>query len=352
MTPADLCPRVVDHLQARLRRSARRELTPAEKERLHRDGEERFLQALVLSSKYRKWAANQAARDRIAGAVAGAVAARKPIRFLHTMGGYKLWRMPTSPQSDWAEFFNIAYLLEYLSGIAAAYPPGASMTYYLYTLLPQRHDNLPAADVQAYVDSFTALVDSFRPYLPDNLSLSIVKDTDLYTPDEYYANLDEMMVLAKNRFPTFDEKWRNELLLQSRRNIKWTGAEDWSGLDDREKEDRILSGAITELAGMAMRKQGEFVRDKDNILLFVKAVSGNAFLGIGSTKSSVAKHWAGIGVLQYRKDELYDLVLSPTQWDRAEALPKVVCDVNLLELRNLQQVMVMTEPLDFSRAPE
>lgn len=350
MTTADLRPRIVDHLQSRLRQSSHRELTADENQRLRKDGEERFLQSLVLSSKYRKWAANEWARERISTAIARAVGGHKPVRFLHTMGGYKLWRIPTSPEVDWAEFFQIAYVLEYLSGIAAAYPPGASMIYYLYTLLPQRHDNLSAAEVEAYVDSFTALVDGFRPHLPANLSISIVKDTDLYTRDEYYAQLDEMTKLAEARFPTFDEKWRNDLIVQSRRNIKWNGAEDWTGLDEHEQEARVVSGAITELAGMAMRKQGEFVGNEDNILLFVKAASGNDFLGIGSTKSSVAKYWAGTGILEYRKDELYDLVLSPTQWDKVAALPKLVCDVELLGLRNLKQVMVVTESLNLSRS--
>jgi hypothetical protein len=341
--------RVADHLRDRLQRSAMRELTPEEAARLHEEGEERFLQSLVLSSKFRKWAADQSARERITGAIASAVAERKPVRFLHTMGGYKLWSMPTTPEVDWAELFNVAYHLKYLSGIAAAYPPGVTMTYYLYTLLPQRHDNLPAADVHAYVASFTALIDGFRSYLPGNVSLAIVKDTDLYERDEYYALLDDLIARFRPRFSSLNEALRNDLLVQSRRNIQWNGTEDWATLDEAEQEDKILLGAITEIAGMSMKKQGEFIGNKDHVLLFVKAGRGNGFLGIGSTKSSVTKHWTGIGLLEDRGGKLHDVILSPTQWHKVESLPRQVCEVDLLGLRNLKQAMVVAERLDFSR---
>jgi hypothetical protein len=345
-----LGPLISEHLQARLERAAVRELTAREKVVLHEEGQKAFIRAQILSNRYRKWAADRAAQERIDRAIDVAVEAEKPLRFLHTMGGYKLWRLPSSPEIDWAEFFNVAYLLQYLSGIAAGYGPGVNMTYYVYTLLPQRHDNLTAAEVGAYVDSFTRLVDAFRPHLPANLSLSIVRDVDLYAPDEYFALLDERIDFARGRFPTFNEEWRNELLAQARRNIKWNGAEDWSALSDAEREEKVLSGAIIELAGMAMKKQGEFIGARDNVLLFVKPGRGNGFLGIGSTKSSVAKHWAGIGLLEYRKEEFYDVVLSPTQWERVGAVPQVVCGVDLLELRNLRQIVVVTQHLDFARS--
>ena len=350
MSRAELHAQVADHLRDRLQRSAIRELTRDEAARLHKDGQQRFIESLVLSSKFRKWAADDAARERITGAIAAAVTDGRPVRFLHTMGGYKLWRMPTAPEVDWAELFNIAYHLKYLSGIAAAYPPGVTMTYYLYTLLPQRHDNLPAVDVQAYVDSFTALLDGFRRHLPGNVTLAVVKDTDLYERDEYYALLDDLIARVQPKFSSLPEGWRNDLLVQSRRNIQWNGAQDWTTLDEHDREARIVLGAITEIAGIAMKKQDEFIGHKDHILLFVKAGRGNGFLGIGSTKSSVAKHWTGTGLLEYRGGELHDTILSPTQWDKVEGMPRQVCEVDVLGLRNLQHVMVVTEPLEFSRS--
>lgn len=347
---ADLEALIGAHLQSRLERAGVRELAAREVAILQQEGQKAFIRAQILSSRYRKWAADRAAQERVDRAIDLAVDAQRPLRFVHTMGGYKLWRLPSSPEIDWAEFFNVAYLLQYLSGIAAGYPPGLEMTYYVYTLLPQRHDNLTAAEVGAYVESFTRLVDAFRPHLPPNLSLSIVRDVDLYSPDEYFSLLDERIQFARGRFPTFSEEWRGELIAQARRNIKWNGAEDWSGLSEAEKEEKVLAGAITELAGMAMKKQGEFIGAQGNVLLFVKPGRGNGFLGIGSTRSSVAKHWAGIGLLEYRKQAFHDVVLSPTQWERVGQLPRVVCGVDLLEHRNLREITVVTQHLDFTRS--
>ena len=349
MNTNELTSIVADYLSTKLYQSGRRSLNAHEQKILQREGQKEFLRAQVLTRKYRKQAADSTAQERITEAIDLAVAGNKPLRFLHTMGGYKVWRVPSRSEVDWADFFNIAYLLQYLSGIAAGYAPGVSLTYYLYTLLPERHNNLTAAEITSYVDSFTALVDEFRPYLPDNLSLSIVRDTDLYTRDEYFTLLDENRVVVRDLFDRLS--WRDELVAQAHRNIKWDGAEDWRGLSEAEKQEKVLSSALTELAGIALRRQAEFISAPENVLLFVTARRENGFLGVGSTKSSVAKHWVGTGLIEYWRETLRDKILSPTQWEAVATFPKIKCPVDLFEhrYRNLCEVAVVPERLDFHK---
>lgn len=341
--------RVARHLRARLEQSAVRPLSPQEENVLRVEGAKQFLQKQVLSKKFRKWSADPVTQARVLKAIDVASDAQKPLQVVCPMGGYKLWSLPSAPEADWAEFFNIAYVLQYVSGIAAGYGPGVHVSYFMHTLLPQRHDNLPAEQVQRYVDSFEELLAAFRKHLPRNVTLSITRDANLYTREEYFSTLEERYPLAERQFSSLPEAARDELLKLSRRNIRWDGAEDWTGLTQTEKEEKVRRGAIYELAGTGrMERVHQFLLAEDKVVLFVMSARG--FLGIGSTKSSRAKYWIGSGVLEFRDDEFFDLVLSPSQAERTMDAPREVFDCDLLPLRNLRQVTVVKQHLDFTPA--
>ncbi len=107
----------------------------------------------------------------------------RPIQAVYFLGGYKLYRLPSSPEADWAEFFNIAYVLEYLAPIAAAYKPGVILSYYTHTLLMEKHDNLDTTEINTYMNSFQTVINSFLKYTPLNMTVRIWRDADLYGRD-------------------------------------------------------------------------------------------------------------------------------------------------------------------------
>jgi hypothetical protein len=329
---------VLRHLRARLEQSAVRTLTPQE---------EAILKQL-LSKKFRKWSVDADTQANIGRTVENAVREQKPVQLVLPMGGYKIWRLPSSPEVDWAEFFGISHILSYLSGIAAGYAPGVHMQFFMYTFLPQRHDNLSAQDIERYVSSFQALLDAFGKHLPPNVKLSIVRDADFYSREEYFGLLDERYEMMAMGFNDFPQQQRDTFLTWARQNIKWDGAEDWTKLSHEEKEEKILRGAITEVVGIfTIEKTAEFIMGGERVVIFVSP--GANSIGIGSTKSSRAKFWVGTGILESRDGELYDLVLTPSQWERTADVPRTTFEPGLLPLRNLGSVQVVHHRLDFSQ---
>jgi hypothetical protein len=339
---------VLRHLRERLEQSAVRPLTPQEQAVLDKEGQRAFILKQLLSKKFRKWSVDADTQQNITRTVDAAVRDQKPLQLVHPMGGYKIWRLPSSPEVDWAEFFGISHILHYLSGIAAGYAPGVHMQFFMYTFLPQRHDNFSAEDIERYVGSFQALLDAFGKHLPPNVKLSIVRDAAFYTREEYFSLLDERFEMMEMGFNDFPQKQRDTFLTWARQNIKWNGAEDWTRLTEAEKEEKIRRGAVYEVVGIyTMEKTAEFIMGGARVVVFVSP--GANSIGIGSTKSSRAKFWVGTGILENRDGELYDLVLTPSQWERTADVPRTVFEPDLLPLRNLGRIEVVHHRLDFSQ---
>ncbi|MBN8232597.1 hypothetical protein JYK02_34275 [Corallococcus macrosporus] len=348
---SSLSERVAQHLRSRLETSAHHTLTPQEQTVLDKEGLRAFLIKQVLSKKFRKWSVDADTQQNIARVVDAALKTQQPLSFVLPMGGYKIWRIPSSPEVDWAEFFGIAHILQYLSSIAAGYAPGVHMQFFMYTFLPQRHDNMSEASIERYVASFQALLDAFGRHLPPNVKLSIVRDAAFYSREEYFGLLDERYEMMAMGFNDFPAKQRDTFLNWARQNIQWNGAEDWTGLSEEQKEEKILRGAIYEVVGIyTVEKTAEFIMGGERIVLFVS--QGTNSVGIGSTKASRAKFWVGTGILEDRAGAFYDLVLTPSQWERTQDVPRTVLPSDLLPLKNLGSVQVVHQPLDFSLAAD
>lgn len=116
----------------------------------------------LTSKKFRKTKMDDVCVARTKSAIHLRVSQNQSLKVVDRQGGYKLWRFPSSPEADWAEFFNIAYMTEYLLPLARNYQPGVELVYYMHTLLMELHDNLTTAEIQEYVDSFDNLIHGFK----------------------------------------------------------------------------------------------------------------------------------------------------------------------------------------------
>jgi len=143
-------------------------------------GSQSFIYTKLTSKKFRKWAVDNSSEQQAKQAIRLNVSANKPLQFRFPFGGYKLWRMPSSPEVDWAEFFAIAYYCKYLAPIASAYEPGLEFIFASDDIIIERMDNIPVADTAAYFNSFQRLLGQFRRYFPVNFKMDIVRIADLY----------------------------------------------------------------------------------------------------------------------------------------------------------------------------
>lgn len=334
------------HLSNLLQEAGKYVLTEEDNALIHEKKMELYIFSKLLSKKFRKWKLTSTCEARTKKAIDLSVATGKPVHVVYFTGGYKLWRLPSSPQADWAEFFNIAHVLRYIAPIAAVYQPGVTISYYIHTLLMEKHDNLTTEEIEKYINSFQSLINAFLKYTPLNVSIKIWKDADLYSRNEYFPILEDGYKKASEQYAHMTLQQQNHFLKLGRLNIKWRGKEDWTTLPEAVKEEKIKQGAIWELAAMNnLDRVQQTAKGEDKVLLFT--VGTPAFIGIGSTQNSIVKHWTGFGVLEKDNDKYRERILSPSQFEEIRNNPHTVEPVHLLPLDNFKTVWVYPHRLDF-----
>lgn len=327
-----------DYLDNKLKDCGHYDLGDSDDELIANQGMEAFIYTKLTSKKFRKWKVDEGSEQQAKRAIHINVAANEPLQFRFPFGGYKLWRIETAPEVDWAEFFTVAYYAKYLAPIAAAYEPGLELVFASDDVIIERMDNIPAADTDAYFNSFQILLENFSKYLPANLGISIMRIGDLYSDknvmeEELAANIEKV----RAEYGNSDETHRNKMLITSELNINWDGAKDLKKIPPEEKQKIIEMGPIYHDAYGALSKRREFNRGDDKIVIFTTPIP-NA-IAIGTTKSSVTKFWTGCGVLEKVEAGYRDRILSPKQIEGIDGFKEE--RVELIPLRNLDRVRIL-----------
>lgn len=317
------------YLQSQLEQCAQYALSDDDQRLIDKDGLEHFIYAKLTSKKFRKWSVDESSELQAKRAINFAVSENKPLQFRYPFGGYKLWRVPGSPEVDWAEFLSITYYCNYLAPIAAAYKPGVELLFASDDVIIERMDNIPKPDTDAYFDSFKVLLEQFRKYLPSNFSVDIVRIGDLYhdkaaMETELAANVEKF---KKEYAENVDAAKKDKMLTSSELNIRWDGAKDLTKLSDEEKQAVITMGPVYHDAYCALSKRREFNRGEDKIVIFTTRIP-NA-IAIGTTKASVTKFWTGYGVLERHGEGFRAKILSPKQIEDSALQPEKVAIAGL-----------------------
>lgn len=338
---------VQNYLQTRLETASIYQLADEDKSWLDKNGLEDFVYHKLTSKKFRKWSLNPESQKRIKDAIHLNVSANKPIQFTFPFGGYKLWRVPTSPEVDWAEFFSIAHYTNYLSPILQVYKPGAAFYFSSDDIIIERMDNIDPKDTNAYFDSFQKLLASFNKYFPSNLKIEIKRVADLYPDKEdFEKDLKVKLEETKKIYKGIDDITKQKKYIMSELNINWEGAKDLTKWPKAKKRQMIETGPIMHDAYCGVPRRRAFVRGEDKIVVFSTPIP-NA-VAIGTTRSSVAKFWTGIGVLAKNDGQYYEHILSPKQIDKMKGIPYKSEKINLIPLKNFSAISVYNQLLDFS----
>lgn len=336
------------YLESQLKSCSHYVLTDLDRKTIQNKGIETYLFGKISSKQFRKIQLAAPCEARVHTAIQQAVAAQKPVQLVHPAGGYKLWSYPSFPEADWAEYFNVAYLLKYVSAVAAAYAPGVQISYYLFTYLMQKSNNLSKEEVSRYVQSFQSIIDEFLKYTPANITIKLVCDSDFYGETEYFRMLEESTQQATEFYNSFTPERKEKYIKSSNTNIHWDGKEDWTKLSPEEKENKIYQGALYEAKGNMkfFPKIRNWIFDTDKIIIFPQGKTD--FVGIGSTKSSLVKHWMGFGVLEKNESGYKEIILSPSQFKEIENNPHELVPHSSLSSQNFKKIRVYESPI-FSR---
>jgi hypothetical protein len=291
-----------------------------------------FICKTILSKKFRKFSVIPEYIEHIRRVVDESIENDLPIKFSFPFGGYKLWRLEETPEVDWAELFTFMYYAKWLKPVAEAYKPGVIFDFASDDMIVERMNNIPKEDTQRYKEGFENLVKFLEKYIPENIKFTFTPISSFYTAEEFEKDLADKIEKKKKEFgglPTLTDRTRSMVEL----NVKLKPGQDEDPLW-REKTELLHQSYYS------VDKRRPYNRAKDKILVFPTPVKDGKVIAVGTTKTSVAKFWVGIGVLKKQDDKYIEYILSPSQIEK-EKLVKESIKIDRLDDRNFKNINII-----------
>ena len=270
---------------------------------------EDVIYAKVMSKKFRKVKADDQAVAVTKKAIHWSVENNKPVKVNVIFGGNKLWRLDEAPEIDWAELFNVMYLLQWMKTIASVYEHGACLEYYSEDVVLENMNNIPKAETDRYSETFQSMLQWLEPNLPDGVSTNYRRYGDEYNDEsEYLAELE----IAKAR--TLNDNHGKLPLLNDAQKLA------------TEMNVRLLPGQADD---PLWREKAELIHQSiehtatieryisDPTMIPSCPLKYDGLIVTGSTKKSYAKFWVGVGALERKGKEYSEIVLTPKQIETA-----------------------------------
>lgn len=289
-----------------------------------------FIFKSLMSKKFRKFAVTPEYIPIIQGAIENSIKNNLPIKLIFPFGGYKLWRLEETPEADWAELFSMMYFAKWLKPIAESYKPGVEFDFSSDEIIVERMNNIPKADTESYAKSFNMVIDFLKEYIPSNIKFSVTPVRSHYTPPEFEKDLKEKISLMEKELgglPKLDEHHKNMVEL----NVHLKPDQDKDPLW-REKVELLHQSYYT------VTKRRAYNRAKEKIIVFCMKMAN--CIPVGTTKTSVAKFWPGIGALKKMGDNYQEYVLSPSQIT-SNKLTKEDISIKGLDSKNFKTIKII-----------
>lgn len=286
---------------------------------------------LTLSKKFRKYSANDALIQHIKDVVHYCVEHRQPINFTFLHGAYKLWRLKEAPNTDWAELFALMYYTNYVKDICAIYKPGVWFDFFVDDWIIEDIDNLSPTEIHAYLDSYQQLLNFLKQYQPRNLNMTITPVSSQFASRQEFEQ--KLYDNEKNlELPELDNATSRMVELNAK-------------VSKEIKEDPKWREKIYRKHNAYLKIKGEtgYHKDRpDKILVFSQPLPSGTMISLGTTKSSIAKFWVGVGALKQDGDSYKQVILSPKQLESANFSWQNI-HINGLNDQNFQQIRVIPQ---------
>lgn len=263
---------------------------------------------IVTTKPFRKYSASQELLESIKNSIELNIKNNEPISFVYPHGIYKLWRLEEAPEADWAELFTFIYYTSWLKGICEIYKPGVWFDFYADDLLIPKINFIGLEEVHKYLHSYQKLLDFLADYRPKNFNMTITPVGSRFkSQEEFYTLLEQDTAkLAKelpNGLPELNEKRIATIELNSNPTEEQKS-------DPRWKEEV----ALIHDAYLAYTKRNTNYHNLPNkIRVFTTPLPAGTYLAVGTTKSSIAKFWVGVGALKVKGESFKQVILTPKQ---------------------------------------
>lgn len=280
----------------------------------------------IFARRYRKYATSEDVHAFVRERLDGIIDDGLPMVFVPSFGGYKHWWSPTYPNADWAEVFNVKFLLEYLMPICNSYKD-VSIEYESEEVILAELNNIPQSGLDDYTKSFRAVLERFQKIIGDRTHLSLTLAREQYaslgtSKEALLKRIEEIFPDYETRFDSYDEEDKKRRIAKVRTNFKLDGVVDYTHCSEEEiyelyRHSRVLNEAFLD-ADYEIRGETFFDAKSTIPLLFTFGLGpgGESWPHIGSSSSSMVDFWAGMGILEVRSERsIVPRIISKTQYD-------------------------------------
>jgi len=254
-----------------------------------------------------------------------------PIIFTFCFGGYKCHTSPSHPEVDWAELFNLNFLVSYLYPIINGYQHGVEIEYESEEVSIQ-FNNVPQEQTDRYTASFKKLLDYYTKKSLSkfdlHLTLRLVIARELY-PDgvsKLYELTEQKKATYRDKFDTLSGREKEKWIQRAASNYMWeNGIVSHGSLSETERHDIIKAARITNEAFLDAdyNLRQSWFEYKYRIPLtgtwgrMPSAQPFDGWLHLKSTATSFVDCWIGTGFLEaihkHGKPEYHETILSKSQ---------------------------------------
>lgn len=312
---------------------------PQDQRSLDSLGLENYIISKIKTKKFRKWSIDTQLAQRIKDSVKNSLHQRGPINFILPFGGYKLWRLPTAPDVDWAEFFTLCHLCQYVSPIAESYKPGATITFLSDDIIIETMDNIPRVHITQYLRSFQNLLQIFQSHLPSNINLQLTRVSDLYKKEEFEMEISMLYQQIGSEMINWKESRKKSLYENAKLNVMWDGEKNLLDITPEKRQKFLKRGVILHEAYRHSNVKYHMENSPNRIPLATKPTSRPSIV-VGSTKNSACRFWTGLGVLEEKGGALTSRVLSYGQFLKLQQETCQKHKVALKELENMPDLLI------------
>lgn len=262
---------------------------------------------LLMSKKFRKYSAKPELVSHIKNAIKISIKENKPISLVFPHGAYKLWRLQEAPFPDWAELFTAMYYTKWLKPICEIYEPGVRLEYFVDDIILPKIDNISLEDAELYIKEYQKILDFLKQYQPGNFKMEIIRFRSQLLSEEIFEQaLQENIEKLSLTNPTFTDEQLQAVELNAKPTPEQLKDPKW-----REKI-RLIHDAYVNLK----REMGYYFQP-GKIAIFSQQLGSGMFLAVGTTKTSIAKFWVGLGVLEKREEGFIEYIYSPSQLEKS-----------------------------------
>lgn len=267
-------------------------------------GEFLSIYAHVVSSKFRKTKILPDAEEDIKHKIEQCLLCKQPLKFSIPFGAYKAWKLDVDFVPEWAEVFNLSYLLKYAAHILEVYPYGVEFTYTYSDDVMYFISDIPKIRAEQYAKDFVKLLQIFNK-VESRVQFHLVKINDLYGSSEnYYIDFLKCFLEDLVFWDTkYDEVTKNRILTSSHHNLYPFGERRLADQPAEIQEKYYYYSALMTDAVDCLKERRKYNKDQDKIQL-VGVRGPSKSINVGACETSTVHFWVGRGCLSFNRGVL------------------------------------------------